>query len=320
MNTDEQKNMEGKPILIDATQYAPADNQAEGEVPVITIEDDSKEEAPSASVKRKRHTWLWRAGMAAGVVLVCCALFAAWRWYSYYYAIGVPVSTTPKENIAKLERLSKDQGKASVVLTQDSILGVALNFYALNGLRAELTTQEPDTADKSVLLYSRSADYTHEGKYLGSVVMEGKEKSSDVSRLGYCGMANGNIVIGVSRSDRVKDYCEEQGGSFFRQFILLSDGVVPSHFSLHGKVERRALGRMSGDRLYYIETRHKETLWDFADALREYGFVDAIYITGGTCYSYYRNDAGEVKGIGDAENHPDERHRSFVPWIVFRAK
>lgn len=83
------------------------------------------------------------------------------------------------------------------------------------------------------------------------VRLQGKELRSDVSRLGYCGMANGNIVIGVSRSDRVKDYCEERGGSFFRQFILLSGGVVPSRFYLHGKVERRAIGRMADDHLYY---------------------------------------------------------------------
>ena len=47
---------------------------------------------------------------------------------------------------------------------------------------------------------------------------------------------------------------------------------------LHGKVERRAIGRID-NQLKYIATRHKETLWDFADALREYGFIDAIYFS-----------------------------------------
>jgi hypothetical protein len=36
----------------------------------------------------------------------------------------------------------------------------------------------------------------------------------------------------------------------------------------------------------FYSTRNKETLWDFADALREYGFIDAIYITGGTADVY----------------------------------
>ncbi|MQN13685.1 hypothetical protein F7D95_12985 [Prevotella copri] len=95
----------------------------------------------------------------------------------------------------------------------------------------------------------RSADHTSTNEYLGSLVMNGKELASDVSRLGYCAMANGNIVLGISRSDKVKDYVEERGGSFFRQFILLSDGVLPAKFQLHGKVERRALARTSDDHL-----------------------------------------------------------------------
>lgn len=320
MKTDEQKYFSNNPIIIDADDNTAVENQTEGEVPVITIESDDAEEVASGTVVRKRHTWLWRVCAVLSVVVVCCVLFAAWRCYRYYYAIGVPISVSPKENIAKLERPVNKKEKAAVVMTQDSILGVALNFYSLQGLRAELTTHEPDSADTDVMFYSRSADYTNEGKYIGSMVMQGKELRSDVSRLGYCAMANGNIVIGVSRSDRVKDYCEEQGGSFFRQFILLSGGVVPSRFYLHGKVERRAIGRMADDHLYYIETRHKETLWDFADALREYGFVDAVYITGGTCYTYYRNAEGEVVGLGDPENHPDKSHLSFVPWMVFRQR
>ncbi|MFW5477146.1 MAG: hypothetical protein ACOCPE_10255 [Segatella copri] len=92
----------------------------------------------------------------------------------------------------------------------------------------------------------RSADHTSTNEYLGSLVMNGKELASDVSRLGYCAMANGNIVLGISRSDKVKDYVEERGGSFFRQFILVSDGVLPAKFQLHGKVELRALDYIQG--------------------------------------------------------------------------
>ena len=115
--------------------------------------------------------------------------------------------------------------------------------------------------------------------YIGTLVAQGRELQSDCSRLGYMGMADGRMVIGISRSEAVKDYVLEHGGSFFRQFILVSNNTIPSSFFLHGKVERRAIGRM-GNTLYYIATRHKETMWDFADALREYGFIDAIYITG----------------------------------------
>ena len=148
----------------------------------------------------------------------------------------------------------------------------------------------------------------------------GKEIEADVSRLGYCAMANDNIVIGIARNEDVKDYVLEQGGSFFRQFILVSDGVLPSRFHLHGKVERRGLGRI-GDKLFYIETRHKETMWDFADALREYGFIDAIYITGGTDYCFYRTADGISHKIGDDTKYEDKhKGEGIVPWLVFKKR
>jgi hypothetical protein len=130
-------------------------------------------------------------------------------------------------------------------------------------------------------------------------------------------MADGRMVIGISRSDEVKDYVVERGGSFFRQFILVSNSEIPARFFLHGKVERRAIGR-KGDTLYYIATRHKETLWDFADALREYGFIDAIYITGGTDYCFYRTRDGVRHDIGDANDYPHKKWAGVIPWLVFR--
>ena len=71
---------------------------------------------------------------------------------------------------------------------------------------------------------------------------------------------------------------------------------------------------------YYIETRHPETLWDFADALREYGFADAIYITGGKCHSFYRTPDGKPHNIGDDTQHPHKKYQEIVPWIIFKAR
>lgn len=31
---------------------------------------------------------------------------------------------------------------------------------------------------------------------------------------------------------------------------------------------------------YYVETVNKESLYDFAEALADYGFIDAVYLTG----------------------------------------
>ena len=290
------------------------------EVPIIIIERDEQPQSQEIVTKVVAPSWKrkWLKRLLALIAIGCLmmAAIAGYYFWNYYYNFGVPVSVTPAQNIEKLQRPAK-QKTPEVVMTSDSILGVALDFYAIHGLRASIEFEEPDTADASVYLYCRSADHKADGKYLGSLVAEGVEKQSDRSRLGYMAMADGNMVIGISRSEKVKDYVQDRGGSFFRQFILVSDGVIPTRFYLHGKVERRAIGRIN-DQLYYIATRHKETLYDFADALREYGFNDAIYITGGTDYSFYRDKDRIRHGIGDSADYPHKKWKGIIPWLVFR--
>ena len=295
-------------------------NMQKPEVPIIIIERDeqpqSKEIVTKVVAPSKKQKWLKRFLAFAVVGCMITAAFAGYYFWNYYYNIGVSVSVSPEQNIEKLQRPLKKE-TPQIVMTSDSILGVAMDFYAIHGLKASIEFEEPDTADTSVFLYSRCADHTADGRYLGSLVAQGVEKQNDRSRLGYMAMADGNMVIGISRSEKVKDYVLERGGSFFRQFILVSNGTIPSRFFLHGKVERRAIGRID-NQLYYIATRHKETLWDFADALREYGFIDAIYITGGKDYVFYREKEGIRHDLGDTSDYPHTKWKGVIPWLVFR--
>ena len=282
------------------------------EVPVFIIQREKK------SKKKHWQTLLRRLAMALAVLAVTLLAFFAYQWWRNQHDGNLPISVTEQENIIKLQQPTVNE-KAQVVMTSDSILGVPLEFYAIHGLRANIEFAEPDTLDKSVFLYCRSVDHTADGKYLGSLVAEGKEMQTDRTRLGYMAMTKDNMVIGISRSEKVKDFVMKQGGSFFRQFILVSNGVKPPHFFLRGKVERRAIGRID-DQLYYIATRHKETLYDFADALCVYGFIDAIYITGGDDYSFYRTSDGVRHDIGDTDTYLHEKWKGIIPWLVFRKK
>lgn len=295
-------------------------NMQKPEVPIIIIERDeqpqSKEIVTKVIAPSKKQKWLKRFLAFAVVGCMIVAAIAGYYFWNYYYNIGVSISVSPEQNIEKLKKPIKKE-TPQVVMTNDSILGVAMDFYAIHGLKASIEFEEPDTADTSVFLYSRCADHTADGRYLGSLVAQGVEKQSDRSRLGYMAMANGNMVIGISRSEKVKDYVLERGGSFFRQFILVSNGTIPSRFFLHGKVERRAIGRID-NQLYYIATRHKETLWDFADALREFGFIDAIYITGGNDYVFYRDKEGIRHDLGDTSDYPHTKWKEIIPWLVLR--
>ena len=295
-------------------------NMQKPEVPIIIIERDEQPQTKESVVKvvapSWKRKWLIRLLTLVAVGCLMVAVLVGYYFWNYYYNIGVSVSVSPDQNIEKLQQPVKHE-MPEVVLTSDNILGVAMDFYAIHGLKANIEFEEPDTADTSVYLYCRSADHKADGTYLGSLVVDGDVRQSDTHRLGYMAMVGGNSVIGISRSEKVKDFVQEHGGSFFRQFILVSDGTIPGRFFLHGKVERRAIGRI-GDQLYYIATRNKETLWDFADALREYGFIDAIYITGGADYVFYRSKDGIRHDIGDSADYPQTKWKGIIPWLVFR--
>ena len=68
--------------------------------------------------------------------------------------------------------------------------------------------------------------------------------------------------------------------------------------------------------LLYVAICHKENLWDFADALREYGFIDAIYITGGTDYCFYRDKDGIRHDIGDSADYPHTKWKGIIPKLT----
>lgn len=302
------------------------------EQPVIIIErvEDPDDQTltvvkPEQPPKHPNRKWVWLSvSIVLASIIIAGAIYANW-YYHRYVNIGVPISRTLQENVEILQSsdsLSKKElralrKKAGVYVTSDSILGVSMDFYELRGLRGEVVMEEPDTLDKSVIFYTRCADYGRNDLPIGSLVSKGELKCEDDSRLGYCGMVGSKTVIGVSRLDDVRRYCEEAGGSFFRQFILVSGGELPSRFHLHGKVERRALARTEDDRLFFVQTVYPEVMTAFADAMREYGFVDAIYIPGGNDYCYYRSRWGTRHDIGDIAQYPHQK-AGIVPWLVFR--
>ncbi len=312
-----------KPIIVIEDDETPDSAQEISETPVITIENDDETDAvvhPGVRPRRGLKRWMMYALCAVLAVVALAACYVATRAYGYYCNIGVSVSVSPKRNIEKLESMKPGEGASAVTLKTDTVLGVALDVYELRNVKAELTLEEPDTADRGVLLYTRTADYTPEGKYIGSLVIDGEEMRNDVSRLGYCAISGGNMVIGISRFDDVKEYVIDRDGSYFRQFVLLSDGELPRRFFLHGKVERKALARTDDDRLYVVETCRSETLRGFAEALREYGFVDAVYLTGGNECGFYRSSDGTARFTEKAAHYRTDTHKGVAPWLVLRKR
>ena len=258
----------------------------------------------------------------AAVFAVAFLILAGIYVYSYVKAITIPdlpVSTNDAENIAKLSASSsvQDGSTPGVTLTTDSINQVPFNLYHLHGLSAELTYECPSQSDNTIYLYSFCADYRADnGQTIGDCIIRGRHQGKGRLRTGYLAANGGNMVIGVSTTSEVCDFCREHEGYFFRQFALVSAGQV-GDIRLKGKVHRRALARTDSDEFYYIQSLNRESLYDFSEAIADYGFTDAIYLTGGDAQGFYRDSTGTAHTIGNPTILSTD-HKLL--YLVFKAK
>lgn len=312
----------------------PREDDRPQERPVFSIERTKDSSAPNSLSPRteepiiipdvKKGNTLKRAMTIIGFLCVALLIIGGLLWWRQVSdpRLQITSSVSDKENIHLLQQASLHSA-AGTVHTADSVLGVAFDMYSLKGLRGSLERELPDTADRSLVLFMRSADYHPDGSLLGTVVIEGEKVAAKVrkNRTAYVALsAEGVPAIGISGSNRIADFLTREGGSMFRQYTLLGDGELPGSFDLHGKVERGAIARMADGEMYYVVTRNRETMYDFADAMREYGFTDAVYITGGNSYDFYRTADGTAH-VSPRVSDKIEKYTSTPlpsPLLVFR--
>lgn len=302
------------------------------EEPIIIIErvEDETDETQKEVIVMPHTTPKWKIFAIGGIIvlLIAIIILLILRLSVTPEAPELPVSSTSEANIEWLQKpLSRKEkrARAEVTVSEDSINGVLFREYALKNLRAEISFDKPSDKDKSVYFYALSADVRADNQQvLDASVIAGEQVSQGNNRSGYMAALGGRTIIGVAKNDSVLDFIRDAGGHFFRQFALVSAGVQ-GDIRLKGKVERRALGVRQGQ-LYYIESLNKESLYDFAEALVDYGYTDAIYMTGGKQYSFYRDKRGRVHDIGekpqevpaDSTDTATSKPSYAMPYVVFR--
>lgn len=284
-------------------------------------------EAHPATVGRKKIFSRRRAVLA--VIILLLLGVGGWLGWNYYQRhrwtvdFEYPLSRSSAEIIQDLNKSltpdpsSAGSGEASPLESghksqnpmhdsqwkEDSIDGVAMHFCSLAGLQASISRGMPAYSDSTVVLITQAWDYYFDdaGQYhfLGDFIYNGKSLARGAGKAGFVAVTKNGWQMGVSQNDSVRDYVISQGGSMFRQFALVSAGqICLKQFALKGKVHRRALARKPGEATaFYVETVNKESLYDFAEALADYGFIDAIYLTGadGTGPAY-RDGDGTLHG------------------------
>ncbi len=229
-----------------------------------------------------------------------------------YYNNQFRRSRSDSEIIANLS--APMSGQAGVSLQHQEAMGVKMKIYAMSGLKAHFTDTVPDYSDSSIYFITRSSDYrikNDQKQIIGDYIEEGEIISESQWRAGFMAIIDGNAQIGISRSPKIRKHVIENSGSMFRQMALVSAGTrCNEQFILKGKVTRCAYARDIEGNLYFVETVQPETLYGFADALIEHGFVDAIYITGGSQQEcFYRSEDGSAHGC-----YTDDKPHELVVW------
>lgn len=299
MDMNEKEIYDDDVIIIGGSEWKPGNTGGE----------DLPEAGRGSKGNGARGRWK-AAAIAMGACLVLLSGFLAVK--HFYYTSRFPKSRPDKEVIAMLGK--RMPGQSGVQFTRGSAMGVELNVYGLSGLQAHFADTVPDISDTVVYLVTRSADYMIRNDaraIIGDFVQDGEVLARSRWRAGFLAVADGNAVIGISRGDRIRRHVLEHDGSFFRQLAIVSAGVrCDSQYILKGKVTRCAYARDEAGKLYFVETVSPETLYGFADALIEYGFVDAVYVTGGRQPElFYRDAEGAPHG-----SYIDDKPHKLVVW------
>lgn len=300
-----------------------------GDDTIIMIEkvekkpEKAEKEVVMPPAQKRRHVAAWSiAAIIVALLIVIIVLLLSGIFKAKEEEVPsapLPVSNTAEKNTEILQEKAAPTQKPAVTLTSDTINDVCFRLYAIRGLCAELSFQTPDFEDESVYFCTQSADVRADnGNVMCECVMAGEQISRGNSRSGYFAAVGDNMVIGVANNDSVMEYARNNGGHFFRQFAIVSDGQL-GDVRLKGKAPRSALGTKDGQ-LYYVQSLNRESLYDFAEALCDYGFTDALYIPSDGKEKSYRDSTGTWHQGEDISHDVLKADTTLqIPQLIFKA-
>ena len=174
-----------------------------------------------------------------------------------------------------------------------------------------------DKEDKSVIYAAQAADVRADnGGIVGAFVLKGEPKAWVLSKKGFCASINGQITIGVAENSPLFEKATEEGGYFFRQYPLVSNGKLVEN-EPKGKSIRRAICDRQGE-IFMVETGTTESFHDFAQALVDLGVDQAIYLVGSTAYGWAVDENGKTHEFGEDNYYTGRRkmpkNTSYIVW------
>lgn len=151
------------------------------------------------------------------------------------------------------------------------------------------------------------------GKIVGAFVLGGEPLAWGKSKKGYCAIIEGQITIGMADNSPLFEEATECGGYFFRQYPIVSNGVMVEN-APRGKSIRKALCERDGE-IFVAMTTTPESFHDFAQALADFGVRNAIYLVGSTSYGYWRDADGEKHNIYTPSSRT-YTYENYLQWVA----
>lgn len=194
---------------------------------------------------------------------------------------------------------------------------IPLRLFIPHNADMSLHIGKMDYSDTTVVYAAQAADVRADnGGIVGAFVLKGEPLAWGLSKKGYCASINGVVSVGVADNSPLFEQATEQGGYFFRQYPLVSDGVIVEN-EPKGKSIRRGICDRRGE-IFMVETGTAESFHDFSQALVDLGVDQAVYLVGSSAYGWAVNEAGEVYEFGDKNYYGGRRKQpkntSYIVW------
>lgn len=231
-------------------------------------------------------------------------------------AIFEPVMVSEPTQIGKIGN-NVDTNIGYTEIKDTLINDIPIKIYIPHNAEMSLHIGKINKEDTSIIYTAQAADVRSDnGGIVGAFVLKGEPKAWGLSKKGYCASINGKVTIGVAENSPLFEKATEEGGYFFRQYPLVSNGKLVEN-EPKGKSIRRAICDRQGE-IFMVETRSIESFHDFAQALVDLGVDQAIYLVGSTAYGWAVDENGTVHEFGEENYYTGYRNMpqntSYIVW------
>lgn len=254
--------------------------------------------------------WWWINAAFVGVIILV-ALCAGYLLMSDDKPTETeePIPTVTMTEADELTQIEPAYTEVCDTIVND----IELRIYHPHHAKASLMVGAYDKQDTAIVLIAQAADIRADnGEIAGSFVLDGKVLAEGSSKEGFCAIIGNQITVGVAKNSSLFEKAINEGGSFFRQWSLVSNGVMIDD-NPKGKSIRRALCQR-GDDVFVIESQDKESFHDFAQALADMKVQNAIYLVGSIAYGWAKDQNGNRIEFGVESTDPTQQNRSYIVW------